>query len=375
MKNLALILLISLLSQHLLLAQQNNLPNGEQIILFKDGVLLKAEVKRIGAKFISLSKDDVAFSVRKKKLRLYLPEDILGSKENVDSESIIVLRRKKWLKAQLLEVTSEAVLLISDGVKISLPMSAIVKIYPSSPTSNQVEDRLLNDKEYLSTDLISNKNSEDIKFRSNIFHSTYAAYFQVVGSDVPREIFEEQGMTGGGEVRHVVGYNVKRYFGIGINFGLTHYKNNYSEFIPTIFDYCDPAACADWIRGLDVSTMSIGLTVRGAIGEKKIKPYYSFDIGFNRQFRPWSLNRRIAQAKLDNDIDRKASRRPLGLQFHPAIGLQFSMKSMDLLLDFGFRYANVNYNTGVRFESGDIFRIDTEQLESRSFMLRMGIML
>lgn len=375
MKRCLILVILNALCIIFLSAQEEAKVN-EQIIVLFDGAVLSGNIEAINKKYIRFSKDDITFNIQKKNIRWTSSLDIVGDKKDIASETLVVFKNNYWLKGQILRVTSETVLLKSNGVTSSFPMAKISMIQPVTKVDSQLKSSLENEAQYQFRDL-SNAESQDFqKIKDKIYNITYGSYYR--RNNKGRLSFDDSEIDAseGFSVQHTVGYEFNKYFGLGLNFGFASFQNN---FVERILNACN-GDCNFYSNQGDVSTMFAGIAIRGGIGQKKIKPYYNFDFGFTKALRGRFLNERIARLEQDSDLDydKKTSRPDLGLLLYPSIGAQIRMKSIDFLVDFGYQYANLNFNninSNLRTEDGQSFSAGISQVEHRTFIFRIGVKL
>lgn len=374
MKSLFFFILISMMSLSMLFAQQENLESKEQVIILDGGMLLKGEVEQVNKKSIRFSNDDTYFIIQQKNIQAKFPSEFFESKRNRDTESLIVLKSNEWLKAQILEITAEKIILHSNGVRSVFPMGEIAKIYPAGKDAELFEKKLIKDELYSHLDL-SNINKEvDREMASKIYHITYGRYFSRSNTKRMFESnFNEVGKSVGFGFQQTTGYEINRYFGLGLSIGLIYYIDNFEV---GMFNNC--AENCEYLSNVgDINVLSTSINLRGALSERKISPYYNIDIGFNKYLLNQKAKNRIAEIEINQnlDYDSNASRTKLGLLFQPSVGMQYELKSMTFLIDLGFQYANLNFSKDRINGEMDSFYLLSGQSKDMSFVLKLGIML
>lgn len=374
MKNFLLLLIISSLSIGLLKAQQDNSPQVEQIVVLKVGMLLKGNIELLDDKTILLSTNNGEIRIKRKDVHQTIPGDIFDTNKNVETESLVILKNKEWLKAQIFEVSERFVVLKSNGVVVSIPTSNIYKIIPLGQKNLDTVDVYKNTETNSHLDL-SFDEKEDIQAKK-MYNITYGAFLLNNNDDD----FSGTGNTlAGTSVSHTTGYKFNPYFNVGLNVGYARYehKNLAGGFIEgdCVFpsQFC---GVGSYNTGY-VNALTAGLDLRGEIMQKKIRPYYTINVGFNYALLDKNIANRISTLeKLDYEYEKSATESRLGHQFTPALGVQFKMKSMDLLVDLGYHMVNLNYDSGrLEFVDELRFRSSINNEKFAGFVLRVGILL
>jgi hypothetical protein len=166
-------------------------------------------------------------------------------------------------------------------------------------------------------------------------------------------------------------------FGIGVYLGFTKYSTNGFVFLN---DDLDDFICSEFCSNVltDDSKFSTGVAIRGTLGQKKIRPYYNLEFEFNRILRGQELRQDInlVENRFGYIYDEDVPRLKWGHIFYPSVGMQVKMKSMDILVDFGYQIGNLNYETGkFRFGPDEIYSTQMDKSEIKGFVLRVGLML
>lgn len=350
------------------MSQQSNLQTLEQIIVLKNGFLLKGKVEVVDAKTIKVLTENRVFSINKRDIAHRIPGNIFTNPVESPSESLVILRNKKWIKAQLLEISSNKIVMKNNGVASTFPASKVLKIY----ASNQSEILIDQEDVYTSFDEfgIELQEVEDQDQDNRKYNITNVGYILLQNFENLK--IEDLDITDGFSVQHTIGYKMNQYFGVGLHLGFTYYQTVEGMVeMSDCFPFCPSNVNAE------SSAISSGISIRGDFAQKKIRPYYNVDFGFSRTLRGESLNFQIAQFERNSGMqfDKTASRPKLGYMFHPAIGMEFKLMSMDLLCDFGYQIANLKFNTGFFKRDEDIFYSQRARTTLGRFVFRVGISL
>jgi sRNA-binding regulator protein Hfq len=363
MKNGIFFLFFSFIFCTALVAQQSDTVPGQQIIFLDNGTILTGVLEEVDRKIVRILNNDASLTIKKKKIKQLVPIDIYSDALTQNSESLIILKNKDWLKAEVQEVSQESVLLKSDTLLSRIPRSKIFKIYPPGQTSRRSEEFLQNTKEYNNLDVASFDKEDQMQTKGSIYNISSILV-------MPRLVLSRDGFG----IQHTTGYTFNPYFGLGVNLGITKYSN---DFISIFED--DRGFCIDFCSFVqNVTAVSSGLSVRGEFNQRKIRPFYNIDFGFTRTIRGEETNRFILQIEGNdiNNFDRKDSRPNLGYIFQPTIGMQINAKSLTLLFDIGFQFADVNYEpNGLVFKDDETFIFTSRNEEIRGFIFKVGIML
>lgn len=363
MKNLLLLLFLSFIYGSVLVAQQGDAAKGEQIIFLDNGVVLIGKLEEVNEKVVRISKDDDSFTVKKKTIVQVVPADVSSDAEAQNSEALVILKNKDWSIAEVQVVSTDFVLLKTDGLSSKIQRSQIFKIYPLGQTSEQSVEYLQNSDEYTMLDVASLSSQYDVERKGKIYNISSLLV-------MPRLVLSRDGAG----IQHTAGYRINPYFGLGITLGVTKYDNDF----PSIFAG-NSGVCLDFCSfSQDVTSVSFGLSVTRELNQRKIRPYYNIDIGFTKTIRSSRLNEFISLVESDNiyKFDSKSSRPSLGSILQPSFGVQIQAKSLTFLVDIGFQFADVNYEYESRvITDNQAFILDTTKEEIRGFILKVGIML
>ena len=372
MKNLLFLFVLCSFCIGNLVAQTEDVEIQEYIFVLKNGILLKGKIEKINDNTIQVSKGNKTFLIDKKNIQQTITENMTSGNKEIETESLVILKNKDWLTAQVLEVTYKSTVVKSDGVISRFPTSKIFKIYPLEQEDSNAVELLENEDSYSYLDILSTKkeNEQEVstKAKRNFIHITYGTY-------MPR-VIESNGYG----IQHTSLYKFNQTFGIGLNLGFVNHEIDllrFSDFDPVI---CTgrPCGISNFFAGpTNLSALTAGLTFRDEFGQKKSKFYYSIDFGFNKALRNKEVEnsiRQIVERSEDLTFDKKESRAKLGYVFQPSIGMQVSLKSLDLVFDLGFQFANLNYEDGFfDFPIDSTFSSNINQEQIRGFVLRMGI--
>jgi len=127
------------------------------------------------------------------------------------------------------------------------------------------------------------------------------------------------------------------------------------------------------------------MSIRGELNQNKIRPYYNLDLGFNKPLRNKNIIETIKHTEINTNqffnevtsstFNEKDSGSDIGILFQPSFGVQFKLKSFDLLIDLGYQYTNLNYENGdFRFDEESFYTVLGRE-EIRNFVLRVGLKL
>ena len=363
MKNLPFILLFSFIYCSVLVAQQSDAGSGEQIIFLDNGSVLTGVLEEVDGKVVRISRAEASFTIKKKNIIQVVPVDIYTSGKPQSSESLVLLKNKEYLIAEVQEVSNRFVLLKSEGLSRKIPKSKIFKIYPTGQRPEHLEEPLQKMEAYTKLDIASFGEQNKTKTTGRIDNISSILI-------KPRLTFKNSGLG----FQHTIGYRFNPYFGLGVHAGVNKYDNDFASLFSdrrgVCIDFCSYPKV--------VTVLSSGLSIRGEINQRKIRPYYNIDFGITKSIRTQEIKELIVQLESNQILvyDRQNSRSNPGFTFQPALGVAINSRSLTLLLDIGFQFSAVNYESDwldVRDDQTFVFLNNLEEI--RGFIFRVGIML
>jgi len=365
-----LILIFWLCTPFFLSAQADATGPSKTVIVLEDGTAFEGVYAKWDTTVISLLVDGEILTLYTDKIVAQFPSSIISNSLDEGKESFIILKDKKWLKAHVLEVSQKFLLVENEEGRLKIPLSNLFKIYPSGLKFDHSQASLHSDESYLYKPLSSFVNYALKKEENKIYNITYGQFIYRFAED-DRSFFRNDRKIDGLGVQHVVGYRLSNFLGLGVNLGFANYQvdGGFSDFIDCFNCF------GSSIRNVNV--LSTGLSIRGDLNQNKVRPYYNIDFGFNKPLRNQNVTRDLDWFELnfEQEFNKEDSGSELGILFQPSVGIQFTLKSFDLLIDLGYQYTNLNYENGdFRFDD-DLFHTVKGRKEIRNFVLRLGMKL
>ena len=373
MKKPIFILILSLFSCGALVAQQSDIVSDKQIIVLKGGEILTGTLEDVDEKLIQISNENDSFTIKKKRIYQIFPQDVHSDSDVQSNEVLVQFKNKKWLKTEAQALTKKFVLLKSDESFVLVRRSKILKIYPADHASQVANQNLKVTGDFTQQGVIAARKKYVPKQLPKFYNITQLSYYQEKNDNPIRA----SKFNIGNGVQHTVGYRLTQNFGVGVHVGFTKYSANGFVFLgDSDSDFTCSEFCSNTLT--DGSKFSTGLAIRGALGRKKIRPYYNLEFEFNRILRGQELRQDIdlVENGFEYSYNEDVPRLKWGHIFYPSVGIQVKMKSMDFLVDFGYQIGNLNYENGkFNFGPGEVYSTQMEQNEIKGFVLRVGLML
>ena len=364
MKNATLLLFLCFTFWGALIAQQSEIHKGEQIVFLKNGITLQGVLEEVNRKKVRISTSGNSFTIKKNQIKQLVPADIYSEALMETTESIVIFEGKDWLKAEILEVSQKSVLLKSDGVLKRIRRSQIFKIYPTSQKFEDAEELSKKADAFSQLDILDLGIETKRRKKGGLYNISSILI-------KPRLTFAISGLG----FQHTVGYRFSPYFGLGLHVGVTKYGAD----LGSLFSRERNGFCIDFCSfAPDFMTVSSGLSLRGELNRRKIRPYYNIDFGINKGIRSQEVKELIELFENSTDLvyDRENSTWNPGFLVQPSIGMQINGRSLTLLLDIGFQFSNVNYETDwLDVRADQTFTLLNNFEEIRGFIFRVGILL
>ena len=366
MKNFIFFLILSTFFLGSLAAQVEISITDERIVFLNDGTILKGIIEEVDIKTVRISKDNESFTIPKLNIEHTLVTDVTVGDDIEDTESLIIFKNKNWIKAQIFQVSKGSILIKGEGKLLHIATSDLLKVYPTGQEFEKSEEFLRNEESFTKIDLSDFNSSNDREKVKRIYNITTATI-------KPRLTSIRDGLG----IQHTTGFRFNQYLGVGLNAGFTNYAHDFISILNSssgfCIDFCNLAAS-------EIKTVSMGLSLRGELNKKKIRPFYNIDFGFTKTIRSEVLNQEIAFlesiSRSNFSYDKRASKPKLGYILQPSFGIQTKMKTLDILFDLGFQFGLMNFESGFQNVLPDqSFFYETQSEKIRGVVLRVGILL
>lgn len=288
-------------------------------VLLKDKTQVKGDLIGDFVSTIRLDIEGTEYKIKRKNIEAIIPNYILDSVlvKSVLTEDLIVLKNKKWIPCEILEVNTKQVYVKKNNNTRNLPFSKIESIYP---VGQEVT--------YLSQ---FNKCTRNKISHRMIKTSGYAKreWYHIVYGNVVFADSNGTGLTGGFGLQYSLGYQFTTNFGLGLGMGLLLDNEIIDENLGFVFPVFGE--------------------FRGYFSDKKTSPYYNLAIGMSAGTTPF-----------DESFSKVRPR----MYTYPAIGYKIGSDYNAFLIDLGLQLINLEYvsNTSARI-------VDIDNL-----VLRIGVM-